>query len=463
MKIKNIKSRKSKNEEEGHVRSRISGFTKMLSSFVLTAILVTGVFAAVASATTIYVPEEGNQTIQQAVNNATAGDTIIVRDGTYNENIDVTVAYLTIQSENGSANCIVNASNSNDYVFDVQQNYVNISGFTVENATEVWKAGIYLYDREHCNISDNNVTNNNYGIYLNSSSNNMLTNNTASNNDQGISLNNADNNMLTNNTASDNGNGIHLLSSSNNMLTNNTVNSNNGCGIYSQASSDNTLTNNTASDNNDGIYLHSSSSNMLTNNTANSNNKWGILLKWSSSNNMLTNNTANSNNNDGIYLHSSCNYNSLTENTANSNSRHGIWLYSSSNNNVSCNWVQNNSVNGFRLYDGSTGNTIENNNIIANGAYNALTGGYEYQFYNDQQDDVEAKDNYWGAGMTNDTIDASIYDWQDDPSKGNVTFYKRDGPSPCAPIPELPTIVLFCVGLLALVGYVGYNRRIKKE
>ncbi|RZN13692.1 MAG: hypothetical protein EF812_07165 [Methanosarcinales archaeon] len=72
-----------------------------------------------ASADTIYVPKEGNQTIQQAVNNASEGDAIIVRDAYtgIKENIDVTVAYLTIQSENGSANCIVNALNSNDHVF----------------------------------------------------------------------------------------------------------------------------------------------------------------------------------------------------------------------------------------------------------------------------------------------------------------------------------------------------------
>ena len=124
--------------------------------------------------------------------------------------------------------------------------------------------------------------------------------------------------------------------------------------------------------------------------------------------------------------------------------------------------MQNNSVNGFRLFSGSTNNTIEYNNIIANGAYNETSEGYEYQFYNDQADDVEAKNNYWGTGMNNSTIDASIYDWQDDSSKGNVTFYPSStGASPCAPIPELSTLVLFSVGLLTLAGYVGYNRRIR--
>jgi parallel beta-helix repeat protein len=106
--------------------------------------------------------------------------------------------------------------------------------------------------------------------------------------------------------------------------------------------------------------------------------------------------------------------NTLTSNITNSNTlRYGIYLNSSSNNNITCNWVQNNTVAGFYLKTECTGNTIENNNIIANGNYNDTSEGYEYQFYNDQSDAVDAKHNYWGAGMTNDTINASIYDWQD--------------------------------------------------
>ncbi|RZN15123.1 MAG: hypothetical protein EF812_03535, partial [Methanosarcinales archaeon] len=186
------------------------------------------------------------------------------------ENIDVTVAYLTIQSENGSANCIVNALNSNDHVFDVQSDYVNITGFTVENATESYKAGIYLNGSEHCNISNNNASSNNRGIYMDSSSNNTLTNNTASNNS----------------------NGIWLASSSNNTLTNNTA-SNNNLGIFLASSNNNTLTNNTANSNKFGIWLGSSSNNTLTNNTANSNINYGIICLGSSNNILYHNNLIN--------------------------------------------------------------------------------------------------------------------------------------------------------------------------
>jgi len=212
----------------------------VLNKIILTAalaVLLFTAFTAVASAATIYVPEGGNQTIQAAVNNASSGDTIIVRDaytGT-KENIVVNVTHLTIQSENGTANCTVNASSSCDHVFEVTANYVNISRFTVENATGDDKAGIYLGSNvEHCNISDNNVTNNYDGIYLSHSNNNTLTNNTAnSNNYFGIYLTELSNyNNVTSNTAdSNNYFGIYLYSSSSNNITNNTV-SNNDYGIY---------------------------------------------------------------------------------------------------------------------------------------------------------------------------------------------------------------------------------------
>jgi len=100
-----VSERQSGNGNYKHI---FSGLCIILLFFVALT------FIAVASAATIYVPEGGNQTIQQAVNNATAGDTIIVRDDWYkDENVNVNVAHLTIKSENGSVNCIVNASNLN--------------------------------------------------------------------------------------------------------------------------------------------------------------------------------------------------------------------------------------------------------------------------------------------------------------------------------------------------------------
>jgi len=129
-----------------------------------------------ASPGIIYVPDDYTK-IQWAVDNATSGDTIVVRDGTYTENIDVNKEHLTIKSENGAGSTIVQAANPNDHVLHVTADWVNITGFTVENATGDGKVGIYLDNVQHCNISTNNATNNCYGICLDDSSNNTIYNN----------------------------------------------------------------------------------------------------------------------------------------------------------------------------------------------------------------------------------------------------------------------------------------------
>jgi parallel beta-helix repeat protein len=338
---------------------------------------------AEANPGTIYVPDNFT-TIQQAVNNATSGDTIIVRDGTYHENVDVNVAHLTIQSENGTANCVVNASSPNDHVFNITADWVNITGFTVENATTDYRVGIYLKTVNHCNISSNNATSNYYGIVLSSSSGNTLTNNTAnSNNNIGIYLSSSSNNTLRDNTASNNSHGIYLYSSSNNnTLVNNTANSNDDYGICLWSSSDNTLTDNTANSNSHGIRLYSSSTNnTLTSNTALNNTNYGIRLN-SSGNNTLINNAANSNT-YGISLNSSSS-NNLTNNTANANT-YGIYLFSSSNNNtLRDNTATNNTNYGIFLLSLSN-NTIYNN------------------YFNNTNNAWDNGDNTWNTTKTSGT------------------------------------------------------------
>ena len=138
--------------------------------------------------------------IRDAVNNTSSGDTIRVKDGSYNENVDVATDHLTIQSENGSVSTIVQAANSGNHVFEVIANYVNISGLNVTGATGTSRAGIYLNGADQCNISDNTASGNWDGIYLKFSSDNILLNNTASNNDNyGIELYDSSDNLIYNN------------------------------------------------------------------------------------------------------------------------------------------------------------------------------------------------------------------------------------------------------------------------
>jgi parallel beta-helix repeat protein len=202
---------------------------------------------------------------------------------------------LTIRSASGNpADTIVQAASSSDHVFEVTADYVNVRGFAVKGATTNTKAGIYLGSSiDHCNISDNNASNNYYGIYLHSSSSNTLTNNTASNNDEdGIFLYSSSNyNTLAGNTVSNNDYGIHLYDyPGSNILEYNNVLNNTLQGIVLLSSSNgNTIRNNSVLNNDwHSIHLDNSNDNILANNNV-SGSSYGLDLQ-SSSNNTLTGN-----------------------------------------------------------------------------------------------------------------------------------------------------------------------------
>lgn len=318
-----------------------------------------------ASPATIYVPDD-YPTIQAAVDAAGPGDTIIVRDGTYIENVDVNNDHLTIQSENGAEATIVQAANSDDHVFEVMADYVNISGLTVKGAT-TYSAGIYLSGADYCNISNNKASGNFQGIDLEDFSNN---------------------NIIENNNASNNYVGIYLVYSSNNDIEDNIANTNTW----------------------QGIRLHYSSDNNIGNNTANSNNSAGIYLGWhSNNNNNISNNTANSNNKDGIFLWSSSD-NTLTGNTASGNNI-GIRLNDSSNNNITNNIVSGNTNTAICLSSSSA--TISNNTIVGNGV--GIFAG--------TQSTTEITNAVlWGNGDGLDGCTATYSDIEDgDPGEGNIS------------------------------------------
>jgi uncharacterized repeat protein (TIGR01451 family) len=155
--------------------------------------------------------------IQDAIDNATAGDTICVKDGTYNENVDVTKSHLTIRSENGPSVTTVSASlNPNKHVFKItDQTNVTLEGFEIRDAhgTSQSVAGIYMDNASSCKIFDNIVTDisatgthNANGIYLYYSSDNSF-----------------DTSTVYNLSSNDYAFGILLYSSSDNSFATSTV------------------------------------------------------------------------------------------------------------------------------------------------------------------------------------------------------------------------------------------------
>jgi len=172
------------------------------------------------SATTHYV--NPGESIQAAVNAADPDDTITVRDGIYTENVDVNVDNLTIQSENGTTKTIIKAKDPKHPVFYVGGSYVNIIGFTVTGTTYyITHGGIHIrydakYKADHCNIYNNNCSNNQNGIFVYSSNNILFNNNCSKNSYSGIYV--WGTNTIYNNNCSNNFFGILVDDSINNSF-----------------------------------------------------------------------------------------------------------------------------------------------------------------------------------------------------------------------------------------------------
>jgi len=135
---------------------------------------------------TLYVGGSGpnNYTkIQDAIDNASDGDTVFVYNGTYYGNLNVSKS-INLIGENKDTT-IIDGNEIGDVVY-VSADWVNIIEFTIKNGSN----GIYLDDSYYNFISSNIISNNNKdGIYLRYSDNNIINqNNITSNIKFGVSL-----------------------------------------------------------------------------------------------------------------------------------------------------------------------------------------------------------------------------------------------------------------------------------
>lgn len=241
---------------------------------------------------------EGNYTtIQDAIDNTSDGDTIFVYNGTYYEN-PVIGKSIDLIGEN-KENTIINSSSKFSDVVKVNKDWVNISGFTIENCEGIEVAGMKL-EADHCLIKEIIFRNNEpYALSLNPSDYTTIKDNTFTENRIGIYTKFSDYNTISNNIVSDNEQyGIVCAFSSNNNIIDNKASSNGIIGFITNNCNYFDIINNTASSNEqNGMYILDSNNIMVFKNNICNNNYFGILCENSNNNIIYHNNFIENNQN----------------------------------------------------------------------------------------------------------------------------------------------------------------------
>ncbi len=104
-------------------------------------------------------------TIQGAADSARENDIILIADGNYAENVEITRS-LTIRSENGFNSTLITAAHADQHTLSVLANHTTIQGLTIKGATGMDRAGIYAQYAHNLTLLANRVSSNYNGIHM---------------------------------------------------------------------------------------------------------------------------------------------------------------------------------------------------------------------------------------------------------------------------------------------------------
>ncbi|HMA83383.1 MAG TPA: NosD domain-containing protein [Candidatus Thermoplasmatota archaeon] len=196
-------------------------------------------------------------TIQQAIDNASNGDTIFVFEGTYYEHVIVDKS-LHLYGENKNTTKIHGSNTGDVPCVRIYHDDVTIESFTILWADwEYHEPGIKIYSDDVI-VKNNNISIHDKGIIVfRSARNSTIKNNIFYNNHESIWLwpPGTHYHTIKNNIITTGDYGIIGKSSHFNVIKNNTINTQSWGAIFLEDSSDNTIIENTISDNSRGIVI----------------------------------------------------------------------------------------------------------------------------------------------------------------------------------------------------------------
>jgi len=302
--------------------------------------------------------------------------------------------------------CIVEYGGSSDGELKIEDSAPFVNNSTFQHSLT---NGIWLKQKASSKIMNNTIKNNgSNGIYFFEYGSGggggpiIVANNDIKDNQSGWGLYFSATlkpSQISNNKITNNGNGMGFATDGTITLTENIVTSNLGRSLYARGSCTFTITKN--------IFL---------------NNSQGLYISYSTF--TFTNNIIADNSSSAIYINQSGSYaitnNQILRNTAANGSVLSTDFYNSGSGTIQYNLFADNNSTGA----GSYSFIIEPNFSVSLGNNNIFRNTSTYELYNSKSSgsaNLDAKNNYWGTTVDSE-IQAKIYDWYDNSSKGIVDY-----------------------------------------
>ncbi|MEH6453291.1 MAG: nitrous oxide reductase family maturation protein NosD [Psychromonas sp.] len=370
---------------------------------IKTALLITvlSLLPALVSAAVIKV--KNSDDLQQKIDTALAGDTLLVAAGEYQGNFVIRESITLL----GEQNVTINAA-GNGHAVELLNSNITIENFNIINwgddLTEQ-NSGIYSEQKSHnLIIKNNNLSGDGFGIWVQKSDQVLIENNIIVGNDSlrsadrgnGIQLSVVTNAQVVGNSVSKTRDGLYVISSTQSELRDNTV-FDLRYGVHYMYSHDNEVVNNLAYNTRAGYALMSSKQLTVTGNESRDSEDYGFLL------NFITSSTISHNRIKNVWT--------KPENKVLGREGKGLFVYNSAYNTISYNVIDTAEI-GIHLTAGSENGKVFGNSFINNPVQ------VKYVSNKQQEWSDNGQGNYWSNYLGWDLDSSGTGDSPFEPNDG---------------------------------------------